>query len=59
MADRNAASVLPEPVGAAISAFWCCEVACQACDCADVGALKRDVNHSATAGWNGRSCMAQ
>jgi len=45
---------LPDPVGAAISAFLCCDVACQAAICAGVGDWNRDANQSATAGWNGR-----
>jgi hypothetical protein len=38
IADRKAASVLPEPVGAAISAWRRCEVTAQAC-CLDLGRL--------------------
>ena len=51
MAERKAASVLPEPVGAAISALRCSEVTAQARACASVGAGKRLRNHPATAGW--------
>ena len=51
MAERKAASVLPDPVGAAISALRCREVTAQARACASVGAGKRLRNHPATAGW--------
>src|SRR4029453_1172302 len=51
MAERKAASVLPEPVGAAISALRCCDVTAQARAWASVGAGKRLRNHPATAGW--------
>ena len=51
IAERKAASVLPEPVGAAIRALRCCEVTAQARDCASVGAGKRLRNQPATAGW--------
>ena len=51
IADRKAASVLPDPVGAAIRALRCWEVTAQARACASVGAEKRLLNHPATAGW--------
>ena len=51
IAERKAASVLPEPVGAAIRALRCWEVTAQARVCASVGAGKRLLNHPATAGW--------
>ena len=51
MAERKAASVLPDPVGAAIRALRCWEVTAQARACASVGAGKRLRNHPATAGW--------
>ena len=51
IAERKAASVLPEPVGAAIRALRCWEVTAQARFCASVGAGKRLLNHPATAGW--------
>jgi len=41
MADKNAASVLPEPVGAAISAWRRCEVTTQARACTSVAVPKR------------------
>src|ERR1039458_5339236 len=52
MATRNAASVLPDPVGAAMSVSLPAATACQPKACASVGPagyLRR--NHSATAGW--------
>src|SRR5262245_10980110 len=48
----NAASVLPEPVGAAISALRPALISGQASDCTGVGILKCSSNHAATAGWN-------
>src|SRR5207248_2183682 len=47
-----AASVLPEPVGAAISAWPCFAVTGHARACASVGWPKRAANQAATAGWN-------
>ena len=52
IAARKAASVLPEPVGAAISTCRPAWIAGQACACAAVGAGKLRSNHAATAGWN-------
>src|SRR5258708_38706983 len=52
MAERNAASVLPEPVGAAISAWPPDLIAGQASFCAAVGSAKLALNQAATAGWN-------
>src|SRR4051794_35188094 len=52
IAARNAASVLPEPVGAAIRTFFPSLIAGQASACAGVGAPKLRANQSATAGWN-------
>ncbi len=40
MADRNAASVLPDPVGATTSTSWSWASASQAPACAGVGAAK-------------------
>src|SRR5262245_49787658 len=58
MAARNAASVLPEPVGAAISACWPLPMAGQASSCAGVAPLgKAAENHAWTAGWNWGSGM--
>src|SRR5690348_6398176 len=51
IAARNAASVLPEPVGAAIRACRPDWIAGQARVCADVGAGKALLNQRATAGW--------
>src|SRR4051795_1708498 len=52
MADRKAASVLPDPVGAATSVCRPARIAGQASSCAGVGPGKADENHAATAGWN-------
>ena len=50
IAARNAASVLPEPVGAAISTCRPAWIAGHACACAAVGAAKLRSNQAATAG---------
>ncbi len=51
MAARNAASVLPEPVGAAISACWPLAIAGQASSCAGVAPSGNVLaNHAWTAG---------
>ena len=50
IAARNAASVLPEPVGAAISTCRCAAITGQAARWAGVGAAKVRANHRATAG---------
>src|ERR1700682_5395521 len=55
MLDRNAASVLPDPVGAMSSVLSPFLIAGQARACAGVGAAKDVRNHSRTAGWNGSS----
>src|SRR5205807_4930906 len=52
MAARKAASVLPDPVGAAISTCRPAWKAGHACSCAAVGAAKLRSNQAATAGWN-------
>src|SRR5277367_6185233 len=52
MAARKAASVLPDPVGAAISVWRPALMAGQASAWAGVGAAKLSANHPATAGWN-------
>lgn len=49
-AARNAASVLPEPVGATTSTSEPSPMACQAPSCAAVGALKAPVNQLRVAG---------
>ena len=46
MAHRNAASVLPEPVGAMTSVLSPSAMAAHACACAGVGATKVPANHS-------------
>src|SRR5262245_30633540 len=57
MAARNAASVLPLPVGAAISAWLPAWIAGHASACAGVGAANVCRNQRATAGWNGRGWL--
>src|ERR1700712_3864466 len=52
MAARNAARVLPEPVGAAIRTWRCAWMAGHACSCDAVAAAKVLLNQLATAGWN-------
>ena len=54
-AHRNAASVLPEPVGALISVCSPVAIAGQACAWAGVGASKARSNHSLTCGVSGDS----
>src|SRR5262245_43688072 len=51
IAARNAASVFPEPVGAATSAWRPALIVGQASTCAGVGAAKAEENHAPTAGW--------
>ncbi len=58
MAARNAASVLPEPVGAAISVCRPAWISGQARACGSVGRPKRFSNQEATAGWKWVSGMA-
>ena len=57
-AQRNAASVLPDPVGAITSAFWPDEIADQAPAWAGVGSAKTSRNHAAVAGANAASGSA-
>src|ERR1051326_6389741 len=52
MAERKAARVLPDPVGAAINVCRCFLISGQACNCGSVGAGKVRANQRATAGWN-------
>src|SRR5213594_4009412 len=52
MHERKAASVLPDPVGAAISTSVPDAMAGQLLACTSVGELKRPRNHSAMIGWN-------
>src|SRR6478672_2709387 len=52
IAQRNAVSVLPLPVGARISVESPRAIAGQPCTCGGVGAAKLARNHSPTAGWN-------
>src|SRR5256885_5137748 len=53
--ERNAASVLPEPVGAMSSVLSPFLMTGQAWSCAGVGAGKEVRNHSRTAGWKAAS----
>ncbi len=57
IADRNAARVLPEPVGARISVWRPWAIAGQPSACAAVGAAKAPANHSRTAGENRSSVI--
>src|SRR4051794_9732048 len=52
IAHRNAASVLPEPVGAQSSVCSPRAIGPHAPVCAAVGSVKEDANHAATAGEN-------
>ena len=52
MADRNAANVFPEPVGATTRVCSPFPIASQAPACAAVGAAKAAVNQSRSNGWN-------
>src|ERR1700722_17937141 len=52
MAARKAASVLPDPVGAAMRVWWPALIAGHASACAAVGPAKVSANQFATAGWN-------
>src|SRR5438270_9158368 len=53
--ERNAASVLPEPVGAMSRVLSPFLMTGHACACAGVGAGNEVRNHSRTAGWNASS----
>ena len=59
MTPRNAASVLPEPVGALISVFAPLRMASHALSWTLVGAAKALRNQPATAGWKISGSMAQ
>ena len=50
MQIRNAASVLPEPVGAEISVVRPARISGQPCSCGSVGDPNFATNHSATSG---------
>src|SRR3954453_12259010 len=58
MATRKAASVLPEPVGAAIRVWRPAWISGQRRACGSVGEPKRFSNQEATAGWKLASGMA-
>src|SRR3981081_338717 len=51
IAARNAARVLPEPVGARTRVLWPDAIAGQASSCARVGAAEELSNHSCVGGW--------
>ena len=53
MADRKAARVFPEPVGAAISVCPPARIAGQPSRCGAVGSPSLAENHLSTAGWKG------
>src|SRR4029079_12324866 len=57
MAVRNAARVLPEPVGAAISVCRPSAIDSQPRNCADVGSPTSVVNHRRTRGWKPSKAM--
>src|SRR3954466_4583885 len=59
MAQRNAESVLPAPVGATTTVWWPELMASQAPAWAAVGALKLLRNHAAVAGENRSSTSAR
>ena len=52
IAHRNAASVLPDPVGATTSVSSPLPIACQAPACARVGSANAPSNHARVAGEN-------
>ena len=52
MAHKNAARVLPLPVGAAIRTRFSVAICGQAAVCTAVGASNALSNHALTAGWN-------
>src|SRR5580693_3008910 len=58
IAARNAAKVLPDPVGAATSTLRPDWIAGHASTCAGVGASKVLANHDATAGWKESRTLA-
>src|SRR6185503_4696712 len=51
MAERNAARVFPDPVGAAMRVFRCFLISGHARNCGSVAAGKVCANQRATAGW--------
>ena len=59
IAHRNAASVLPDPVGASTSVCSPFAIAFQPFDCAGVGASNDASNHSRTAGEKGAKLTQQ
>src|SRR5277367_2894441 len=58
IAARKAASVLPDPVGAAMRVWRPALIAGHASACAGVGEAKLSANQLATAGWNRVSAPA-
>src|SRR6266566_2814285 len=60
MQTRNAASVLPDPVGAAISVCRPAAISCHPAACGSVGpAGNRPSNQARTAGWNDSSTRSR
>ena len=55
MAERNAASVLPDPVGAATRTCFPARMSGHASRCGAVGVPTRWVNQASIAGWNPES----
>src|SRR5688500_19815674 len=53
IAERNAASVFPEPVGAAMSVFFPSRIGGQPSRCGAVGSPRCAANQFRTAGWKG------
>ena len=59
IAERNAASVLPEPVGAAISVLRPSRMSGQPSRCGGVGSPSRSANQVRTAGWKSASKLIE
>ena len=60
MQTRNAASVLPDPVGAAINVWRPAAISCHPAACGSVGpAGNRPSNQARTAGWNDSSTRSR
>ena len=57
MAERNAASVLPDPVGAAIRVWRPSRMSGHPSSCGAVGSPSRLLNQVRTAGWKGSSAV--
>jgi hypothetical protein len=59
MIGRNAASVLPVPVGAAISVWWPERIFGQPRACGPEGSPMHSLNQAEIAGWNGVKGMGE